>query len=289
VDSVSGDVLTCRTFDGTSTIDFSAGTPGSNILFNISNSFALGTNKGTMKSHQPDENSNYIQILQTPYGNVETLMHVNYDAGGSEFAENEEDAFQQHKWAIEKSFFFGQKHYAATGYQQTDAGDNLAQYFTGGFLEAITTNVESQSDCTYAEFSDWVKASTYYAKNPVIMAGDTIYDALSWWLGERGLQTTQDETTLGIAVVNFKTTYGKVVPVIHHEQLLKEDYAGMAFCLDISDIGYKYLDGEDTHLEVDIQLPGAKQKINEYRTWFGVMMGNEKRHGLLKDVATISA
>lgn len=289
VDSVSGDVLTCRTYDNSSTIDFSAGTPGASVLFNISNSFALGTNKGTMKSHQPSENSNYIQILQHPYGTVETMEHVNYDAGGPELAENEADAFQQHKWAMEKTFFFGQKHLAATGYQVTDAGDYLAQYFTGGFFEAITSNVSSEADLTYLEFSNWVRSATYYAESPLIFAGDLVFEALPWWLGERGLTTKQDETTLGIEIVNFKTTYGKVVNIVHHEQLLKNAYAGMAFSIDLNDIAYKYLDGEDTHLEVEIQTPGAKQKINEYRTWFGVMMGNQKRHAILKDVATISA
>lgn len=293
VDIVLGDVLTCRTYDNTQTIDFTAGATGTLKLLSISNTFALGTNRGTMKSHQPDAAFNYIQIIQHPFGNVETLAHVNYDAGGPELKENEEDAWLAHELSKEKLLFFGQKHYAASGYM-TYQGQNLAQYFTGGLHEAISLNtipgaVLTEADLTYLEFSNWLAVCTKYAKRPVIFAGELIFAGLSWWLGERGLQTRQDETTLGIAVSNFKTIYGQTVNVIPHRDLLVNKYAGYAFCVDLDDVKYKYLDGEDTHMEEDIQLPGDKQMINEYRTWFGAYIGNPKRHGMIKDVATISA
>jgi hypothetical protein len=176
----------------------------------------------------------------------------------------------------------------------TYQGSNLAQYFTGGILEAVSANyipgaVISEPDLTYEEFSDWLAICTKYAKKPVVFCGERIYSALSWWLGQRGLQTMQDETTLGIAVGNFKTFYGLTVNCVAHRDLLVNEYAGWAFCVDLDDIKYKHLMGEDTHLEEDIQLPGDKQMINEYRTWFGVYIGNGKRHGIIKDVATISA
>lgn len=293
VDSVTGDIITGRTYDNTTTVNFSVGATGANKLLNISNTFALGTNRGTLKSHQPSTNSNYIQIIQNPFGTVETMEHVEYDAGGSELKENEEDAWLAHELNKEKALFFGQKHYAATGYM-TYQGNTLAQYFTGGLLEALGNNtitgaVITEADLTYKEFSDWLAICTKYAKKPVIFCGELIYGGLSWWLGQRGLQTTQNETTLGIAVSNFKTIYGQTVPAIAHRDLLVNKYSGYAFCVDLDDVKYKYLRGEDTHLEEDIQLPGDKQIINEFRTWFGVYVGHANRHGLIKDVTTISA
>ena len=292
VQSVTGDVITAISYDNSATIDFSAGATGTLKLLSISNTFGLGSNRGTMKSHQPTENFNYIQIIQHPYGVVETAKHVIYDAGGMELSETEEDAWLAHQLAKEKSFFFGQKHYEATGYMAS--GGNLAQYQTGGLLEAIGLNtipgaVIFEADLTYQEFSDWLALVTKYAKSPVVFAGELIYAAMAWWLGQRGLQTTQDETTLGIAVSNFKTIYGETVKVIPHRDLLTNAYAGHTFCVDIDDVKYMYLDGEDTHLEEGIETPGQKQQINEYRTWYGVKVGNPKRHGLIKDTTTISA
>ena len=59
--------------------------------------------------------------------------------------------------------------------------------------------------------------------------------------------------------------------------------------MDLDDIKYKFLQGQDTHLETGIQLPDRKQLINEYRSWFGTQINNPKRHGLIEDVVTISA
>jgi hypothetical protein len=284
VDSVSTVTLTCHTYDDSTTIDFSAGTVGANTLLQISNTFELGSNRGTMKSHQPGTNSNYIQILQDPYGVVETLQHLEYDAGGREWTELEQETIIQHEFKKEKSFFFGQKHKATTGYMD----GTYEQYFTGGLLEAITTNATAETVLTQAEFGAWVNGAIYYAKNPVIFCGETIFEALSWWLGNK-LQTRQDEKTLGISVANYLTEYGDPVMLIPHRELLKNQYSGYAFAVDLADIKYMYLDGLDTHLEVGIQTPGQKQEINEYRSWFGCWVGNEKRHGVLTGVTSIAA
>jgi len=286
IDSVnkSTGVLTCRTYDNTTTVDFSAGTTGANKLFLISNAFELGSGKGIIKTHQPVENYNYIQIAQTPYGVVETLQHVEYEAGGKEFEEQEREKAIEHAFMLEKTLFFGRKHVATTGYMNGE----YEQYFTGGIYEALQTNIKSEADLTKAEFASWVKDSIRYAKRPVIFAGELIFEALTWW-AEQKLQIRQDEKTLGMAVAIYLTPYGDRVKVIPHRELLKNEYAGWAFCIDLDDIRYRYLEGEDTHLEVEIQQRGEKKVINEYRTWFGLWIGNEKRHGVLKDVATISA
>lgn len=276
-------VLTCKTYNGTSTIDFSSSPSGKKIL-NISNSFELGSNRGTVKNFQPSESYNYIQIIQDPWGVEESLRHVGFDAGGSEWDEMAQETAIEHEFKKEKTFFFGQKHLATTGYMNAE----YSQYFTGGLLEGISTNVDTQTELTQKEFGAWLNGAIYYAEKPVIFAGARIFEALSWWLGEAGLQTRQDEKTLGIAVSNYMNEYGQVVKVIPHRELLKEAYAGYAFCVDLKDVKYKFLQGEDTHIEVGIQTPGDKKEINEYRTWFGVWMGNEKRHGCLKGVNTIA-
>jgi len=286
VDSVSQSTytLTCHTYDDSTTIDFSAGTTGANKILLISNSFELGSGKGTIKSQQPSESTNYIQIVQHPYGVVKTMQDVEYDAGMSEFKEQEQEIFIEHLFSMERLMFFGQKLKATTGYMDAV----YEQFFTGGANEAITTNVTTETDLTQAEFGTWINQSIYYAKNPVVFASERIFEAMSWWLGQK-LQTKQDETTLGIAVSTYRTQYGDTVKVIPHRELFKNYYNGYAFCLDLADVRYKFLQGNDTHLEVGIQQPGVKQEINEFRTWFGFWMGNEKRHGVLKGVQTISA
>lgn len=288
VDSISTVTLTCHAYDDSTTFDFSGGADPSaaNVLFNISNSFELGTNRGTMKSFQPTENYNLIQIIQHPYGSTETALHVDYDVGGGEMDEQGKEMLIEHEFSKEKLAFFGQRHYASTGYMSASGG--LAQYFTGGMYEFISTNVTTEADLTQAEFGAFINAAIYYAKKPTVFTGSRIFEGLSWWLGQN-INTTQNEKTLGIAVASYLTQYGDLVHIVPHRELLQKDYAGIAFCIDLADIKYKYLNGEDTHLEVDIETPGDKKKINEYRTWYGVYRGSEKRHGVLKGVTSISA
>ena len=284
IDSVnqSTGVLTCRTFDG-SNVDFTAGHTGTNKLFQISNSFELGTGMGTIKSHQPTSQSNYIQIIQTPYGVVETMQHLEMEVGDKEFTRLEQEKQLEHLFDIEKTFFYGQKHKATTGYMN----GTYEQYFTGGIAEAVSSNlVASVGNLSEDAFAAWVVDITRYAENPVIFAGEIIFEALTRW-SKNKLQVQRSEKTLGMAVSSYLTPYGDLVNVIPHRELLTNEFQGDAFAIDLKDIKYKYLDGEDTHLEVGIQATDLKQVINEYRTWFGTWIGNEKRHGMMTGVTGI--
>jgi len=282
--NVGAGVLTCQTVDG-SNIDLSGvAVPLTDGIFSVSNSFELGSGMGTLKSHQPAENYNYIQITQTPYGVVETLEHVEYEAGPTEMSQLEKEKAIEHAFDIEKTLFFGRKHYQAVGYMN----GVYEQYFTGGLYEAISTNiVDANGALTEAEFANWVKKITKYAEKPVIFAGEMVFEALTYWAKNK-LQIRQDETTYGMAVATYLTPYGDRVQVIPHRELLQKAYAGFAFGVDLADIGYRYLKGLDTHIEVEIQQPDLKQKINEIRTWFGLWIGNEKRHGVLYNVTSIA-
>lgn len=276
-------VITAQTVKG-ETLDLSS--PGSPLpkIFLIANSFEDGSGMGTIKSQQPDEVYNYIQIFQTPVGVTTTSEHLDY-RGGKELEEQKKEAAIDHAFKIEKQFFFGEK----KRWQQGLMNAVYEQYSTGGLYEAISTNVVDASGAlTRTEFGDIVKDVTKYAKNVVCFAGEMIFEALTTW-SENKLQVQRNETVLGMAVGKYLTPYGDMVTVIPHRELLKEDHAGKAFFVDLDDIEYRFLEGLDTHMEVDIQAPDVKQKISEYRTWCGLWLGNEKRHGLLKGVTSITA
>jgi hypothetical protein len=278
-------VITMRTYDNTTTVDFSAGTTGALKLFRQGNSFELGTGKGTIRSQQPVESLNRIQIIQTPFGVTTTTQHVENEAGKDELSEQEEEKMVEHLFDIEKTFFTGLKHKATVGYMN----GTYEQYFAGGLKEVISTYLQDEagSSLTQAEFATFVKKLTRYSKKPVIFASDLIFEALTYW-SEQKLQVERNEQTLGMSVAYFLTPYGDRVNVVPHRDLLINEYDGSAYGVDLDDIHYKYLQGLDTHLEMDIQDPDLKQKINEFRTWFGPWIGNEKRHALLENVASIA-
>jgi len=276
--------LTGHSVDNTTTIDLSAGTTGTNKIFKIGNAVELGSGRSQITSQQPSDNYNYIQLFQTPFGVVETTKSTKLRGGDALSREGNKKGIE-HAFDIEQTLFFGQKHKATTGYMNGE----YEQYFTGGLYETIATNVQDElsGSLTQTEFDNFIDMGIYYADKPIIFAGTTISKALNVWM-EGNVRVGQTETVLGLSVNSYKTYDGKIVKIISHKHLLKNAYSGFAFCVDLADIKYKYLDGHDTKLYTNLQAPDVKQTINEYRTWGGLWLGNEKRHGVLKNVASIA-
>lgn len=258
---------------------------GSNYpdIFRVANAFEIGSGKGTIISQQPTEEYNFIQIVQTPIGITTSAMHYDY-RGKNELDEQRFEAGVDHAYKLEKTLFFGQRGMDTTGLMNS----TYPQYYAGGLRQYISTNVTDASGAlTQSEFAAWVKTATRYSKNPVIFAGELIFEALTTW-SEQKLEVQRTEDTLGMAVTNYLTPYGDRVKVIPHRELLAGDWQGVAFSVDMADIKYVALEGLDTHLEVDIQQPDLKQKIDEFRTWMSLKITNEKRHAYLYGVTSIS-
>jgi len=284
VDSVTAaGVITARTADG-GTIDLSAttGGPDTNPLFLLGNSFEEGSGVGTIKSEQPSEVSNYIQIMQTPMGVTTTATKLDYK-GKAEFDKQKMELGTDHLFKIEKSLFFGHKHVEDQGYMNS----TYQQWFMGGLSEYVTTNVDTQTTLTQSELNDWLIDCTQYGKNSAVFCGALVFEGLTEW-AETKLDIVKNETTLGMAVSKYMTPYGDVVAFIPHRELFSASpLTGMAFCVDMSDVAYVSLNGLDTHVAVGVQANGLKQKIDEYRTWFSMKVGQEKKHGILKGVTAI--
>jgi len=289
VDSVvqSTGVITARGVISTDTFDLSTGSPFS--LFLVSNSFESGGNRGTIKWESPTEISNYCQIVQTPMGITTTAQKIKY-RGVDEWSKLQFEAGVDHAFKLEKNLFYGQKHYVNTGYQ----GAVYEQWFMGGMTDATIgcqTNVSNLAAgaLTRTAFNTFLSAATKYSKSPFVFAGELIYEALTTW-AETKLQLVRSDKTYGMAVANWQTPYGTNIVVMPHRELLTgAQHTGECFCIDISDVQYRFLNGLDTHIVKDIQTPGDKQKIDEIRTWASLKIGNEKRHGWMYAVGSITA
>jgi len=255
-------------------------------LWLVSNSFEHGSGVGTIKSEKPFRDNNHIQIIQTPMGVTTTARHLNY-RGIKEFDKQKLESMIDHAFKIEKNIFFGQRETKNQGFSH--AGGIYQQAFMGGVRDYISTHIVdgSAGALTKETFTSWVIDWTQYNKMPIMFSGAFIFEALTIF-SETKLEVQRTEDTLGMAVSKFLTPYGDTVMVIPHRELLKDDFVGHVFGLDMSDLQYRFLDGLDTHVEVDVQAPGVKQKIDEARTWASMKIGNEKRHGLLSNFATIT-
>ena len=275
-------VMSAQTIDGANA-DLSAAALDTADIFLMSNSFEEGSGVGTIKSEQPTEVSNFVQIFQTPIGVTTTTQHLDFKAQ-DEFSKQRFEAGVDHAFKLEKQMFFGEAVEKTTGLMD----GQFQQWFMGGLRDYISTNTSTQATLTQAEFNSWLIDATRYAKTSMIFSGSIIFEALTSW-AETKLDLVRNETTLGMAVTKYMTPYGDVVGLTPHRELLTGTYlGGMAFCVDLTDLEYRYLEGLDTHVAVDVQANGLKQKIDEYRTWGSMKVGQEKKHGLLDGVTAIA-
>ena len=264
----------------------------SNLIYLIGDAFEIGSGMGTIITTQPTQNYNYIQIVQTPIGITEEMTSIGMEVGGDEYARQKKLAAIYHQLKLEKIAWFGERKLNATGVSITGVtgAGTYAQYFTGGVRSSITTNVTSSVGALDVdEFDTFVTEGARYADQPVIFCGELIAKGVRKWLKtDYTVNVNRTESVMGLSVMKYQTYDGKIVPIVPCPELFKEDLAGECYSLDMSDIKYKYLKGFDTRLELDLQENEVKQKIDEFRTYFGMKVGNEARHARMDGVTSIA-
>lgn len=284
VDQATG-IITARTVNGVDTLDLSGGFTDN--LFLVSNSFEDGGNRGTIKWEVPTQKTNYVQIVETPLGITEVAKNIKY-RGIDEWSKQQFEVGIDHAFKLEKNFFYGQKHYLATGLHD----GVYEQWFMGGLSDpdiGIVTNVEDVGGAalTRTAWNSFVIAATKYAQNPVLFVGELIFEGITGW-SEKKVQLVRNEKTEGMAIANWQTPYGKQVLLAPHRELLTgADHQGEAFCVDIPDLQYRHLQNLDTHVVREIQPLGQRQTIDEIRTYCSMKVGQEKKHGWMYDVGSI--
>ena len=257
---------------------------GGDEAFLVGNSFESGSGKGTIKSAQPTEVFNYVQIFQTPIGVTTTARNIAYESD-PELEKQRFEAGVDHAFKIEKSLFFGERKRKNQGLMD----GVYEQWFMGGLYDYIATNVTNASGAlTQTEFSGWLIDSTQYAKRPMVFASELVYEGLTTWAETKLQIISQKESSLGMSITKYQTAYGDTVMVKPHREMLVNSLNDLAFCVDLADVEYRFLKGLDTHIDTDLQANDEKLKIDEFRTWASMKVGNEKKHGYLYGVTSIA-
>jgi hypothetical protein len=273
---------------GAGTIDFSGAT-ASDQIFVIGDAFEVGSGIGTIQSQLASPQYNYIQIIQTPMGHTEEQDHIGFE-GESQPAKDRRLATIRHAFKKEKIMWLGERKLKATGFSitGTTGSGTYMQTFTGGIRNSISTNVTSSVGVlTREEFDDWIDDASRYADQPVIFCGELLAKGIRDWAhGYFDITASPEVKQLGLSVMKWMTYQGRVIPIVIHHNLFQGGLAGEAYCIDLSDLNYRFIPGLDDHIVKDVQDNGMKQKIDEIRTYFGMQVGNEERHGRLSGITS---
>jgi len=229
--------------------------------------------------------NNFIQIFRDI---VElTVTQANSESyGGNDRTHQRMKKAMEHKRQIEQAFLFGDGFEDTTGLQ-TRRG-------TEGVLGFVTTNVTDFGGViTEGEFEAFMR--TVFRYHPTVMAPEKwflcspiLISALNFW-AKNALQVTQDVKTFGVRITKYRSGHGDLNITRHW---LLEDFAEFkqyGFVLDPENIKYRFLANLDTKLHTDIQQKQEEVHRDEYRTHAGLMLMQERTHGVAKGVTGFAA
>lgn len=246
----------------------------------LSDSRAEGASISTPLATTETSDTNYTQIVRTIFGLTGTL--INSDLyGGADMSYQAKKKGIEHLRKLNLTSWFGEKGINTSG------GTPIRT--TGGVHEWITTNVTDVAGAlTALEMESFLRSVFRYGESTTrtaIGSREALSAIAMLALGHVEMMSSED--TYGISISQWRSPHGRVN--LMTENLFSDaDYLKeRLYVLDLSQLGYRYLQGRDTHLRTNVQAPGDDARKDEYLTEFGIQRGIEKSSGLLKGIQVV--
>jgi len=282
VTDISTNTLTVKRGHGSTSATTST---SDDTLVILGSSYQEHAASGIARTTKAVKRHNYTQIFREPIEVTGTEDATELYAGGNDLAQLRREHLQIHMTDIERSAFFGEAKEDVTGAQP--------QRTSAGVKSFLSSNLKNASGVlTEAEFEDWVRMLFDKGGDKKMgFLSPLIGSAVNSWAAGK-LQMFPKDKTYGISISSYLSIHGQLDFVI--EKLFSENatWNGMAFGIDMSLVGYRYLGGNgknrDTKLLKDRQdrdIDGVKE---EYLSEIGFWLALENRHGLLYGVTSYS-
>jgi hypothetical protein len=110
-----------------------------------------------------------------------------------------------------------------------------------------------------------------------------VADALSL-IGLNRVELVPESKTFGLALESWFSPHGRLNFMVENLFSEVDNYRERAYAVDLTQYGYRFLQGRDTMLRTNVQAPGVDARTDEYLTEFGIQRGQEKSSGRLKGV-----
>lgn len=222
--------------------------------------------------------TNYVQIFSKSVQISNTADAEETYGGKRRNLERKNKAIEM-KRDIESQFLWGEK------------AESLASAHprrtTGGIYEFIKTNGPtldmSSAAITESAFEGWLKDVFLYSGNDrYLFTGPLIASQISQFAA--GKQRIEAGTTIkyGVKVRTYHSTLGDIHVVVDRHFI--GPHAGKGLAIDVKQMWYRYLQGEDLTLTLNQQNKKDHYKLDEYAGTIGFEIHNDKLHGIVKGV-----
>lgn len=246
---------------GTNTLTVTRGFAGTTALASIAtgtpfpvftNAHAEGSARPAPRAIVPTRVMNYTQIFRNAWATNKTLKATMMIAGKGAVQENKDDCAAFHATDIEYAALFGRKSLT------TDPATGEPMHTMDG-IEAVVqahapTNLkEAGTTTTYNQLEDMLdgcldlKTDMMNGNERTIFTGKIglkVINNIGRMSGE--YQLNDGQTNFGLQFKTFSTTRGKFNLVEHPLLNTNDEYAKMAFIMDLSSFDFVYMEGRDT-------------------------------------------
>jgi hypothetical protein len=243
----------------------------------ISDSNAEGADVRAGKSTLETSDTNYTQIVRTPYEITNTLMASDL-YGGPDFPYQASKHGIQHLRKQNLIAWFGQKRLLTTGATPVRT--------SGGIDQHISTNeTDVGGTLTTLELVNFIRPIFRYGESSTraFFMSREVADALSL-IGLNRVELVPESKTFGLALESWFSPHGRLNFMVENLFSEVDNYRERAYAVDLTQYGYRFLQGRDTMLRTNVQAPGVDARTDEYLTEFGIQRGQEKSSGRLKGV-----
>ena len=294
VNSETGEVMhvTADTTGTTLTVARNIGATSHQIaddaeLFIAGFAAAEGGSSPTAISFDATVANNYCQIFRTAF-QVSNTLQSTYLRTGDKMDEAMTKALKLHMSDIERAMFFGVKH--------ESAGNTASPTrFTGGLLNGLTNVTDITTDyatyggssagqMTEAGFDSLLISSVfkYGSKQKIAFVGETVANSLQQ-IGKDRWKPTTYEGAYGINLTQYQTFAGDLMVHLHPQFRQVPNMKNAMIIVDFPYLSYRYLEGRDTQLLENRQLPDADSIKSEYLTECGLELLQDKVHSYIKN------
>lgn len=269
--------------DGTQTITVKRGwgTTTATTIYNNEYLYKLGSAQAEAYDSpealitQKVKRSNYLQIFS------KTVQLSNTATGIATYGGKRRD-FERRKKGVElkrdmeAQFLFGEPKEDTTGAKPQRQTGGIYYFIALGGAGA-TLDMASAA-LTESSFEGWLKdLFTYGSDERYVFGGPLLLSSVSQFATPKQRLEPGVKTAYGIVVTRYVSALGTVNLV--KDKHFMGPYAGKALGLDVKNIKYRYLNGQDLTLRLDVQDKKSHYVMDEYEGTVGLEFHLSKLHG----------
>lgn len=229
---------------------------------------------------------NYCEFISEPYG-VTNIEQATKNYHGDPLKRKKMEAFARMKQKLEMMFWCGVRDVSSSTTNPIYRNGGILYWLRNQFTNVPVTDVSGV--LTKDMWEEWLQdVLKYNSMTKWVFCSSPVLTAVSGFASNQLRPADVNLNKFGMAITEYQSPFGKVYLV--REPLFDEisSLNGMAVCLDMSNVLFRYLEGNGLNLDIqsyeDIQENDRSARKGEYRGVVGIDVRVGKSHGILLNV-----